>query len=693
MKTISPNDFGVRISDLPIDWPVCATIQMIATQRITMVIRWSIVVAALIPQWGAAQSPGPPSGTEPPISSQSEPDGGETGSATGTPRFVGSDGNPASSNDLVSGSKEQIQRYLAAGQIVEAAEMARQYDDQIINQPDSDVDLTLPLAQLGRAFQNGGDGAQSLEFFRRANAALDRPASKQVAPATAVLVRLAAASLFVELGKLPLAATTLQKMFASPEQLTDAQQQLAVALCLRLGADSLTKRELGTAEAAYQLAAEHADAMQKPTAMLGAAWAVAMSGSRGAEAADLMIAFVDAFPDHQDAARASQAGIACLKQVGREEEAAAMMNQLFERWPESDAASDVLNQFGAVDIERIPAPLRQMILQRDVDQLTSAMTTIAIRIAAADGDLNHWDRLVVQLGKVDKTGQTTADVLEQWLAPSDAERLATFLLSPPDPALVQAKSRESACRWAGRHERWSMLALASQSTTPATADPTRTVTMERLFAEALMQTGRREEAHAWWVFIVDQRAATDFATLLRCAETEVSTGQIERATQRVDAARNAAGDNRFGRALVAMLSAELGIRRLRFDQARSDLESVVRSSQVDASLRGRAQWMIGETYYLQQKYVEAIEAYRGVAGIDPEGTWVIASLVQAGKSFEQLGRTRDAAVCYSTLVSRHGDSEFAGLASRRLAALSTSDESTSPQSGAPSKTKNPTLKR
>ncbi|WP_345320431.1 tetratricopeptide repeat protein [Novipirellula rosea] len=586
-----------------------------------------------------------------------------------------------------------IQQHIAAGDLADAAEMARKLDQLLAKQPASDIDLTLPLAQIGRAFQNAGDTTRATEFFTRANSALQRPASKTLPPATVVLVRLAAASLFVHAGQLDVATETLQNALAAESGITAEQTPLAVDLCLRIGRDSLTKRDLTTAETAYSLAAENADLVQKPTAMLGAAWAVAMSGQRTEEAADRMIAFLKAFPQHQDAARAAQAGIACLKQVGRDEEAEAMISELFNRWPDSDAARDVLNQFGAVEIDEIPERLRKLVLQRDFNQLTPAMTAIAIRIAAAQGDSHAWDRLVTRLGQIDQTGQTTADLLSQLPVAADAERLAMFMLSPPNPLTIQAKSRESACRWAGRNERWSMLALASQSTSPAQNDPTRTITMERLFAEALMQTGRRTEAHSWWCHVVDELAADDFATLLRCAETEVSIGEVDRATRRVDAATKAAGDDRYRAALVAMLSAELGIRRLRFDEARSDLESVVRSSQVDASLRGRAQWMIGETYYLQQKYVEAIEAYRGVAGIDPEGTWVVASLVQAGKSFEQLGRTRDAAVCYSTLVSRHGDSEFAVLASRRLAALSPSDGTTPTKPGSPSNTPNKTLRR
>jgi TolA-binding protein len=114
---------------------------------------------------------------------------------------------------------------------------------------------------------------------------------------------------------------------------------------------------------------------------------------------------------------------------------------------------------------------------------------------------------------------------------------------------------------------------------------------------------------------------------------------------------------------------------------------VVRSQDSEAGLRGRAQWLIGETHFLQQDFAGAIEAYRRVEGIDPGGMWVSASLIQAGKSFEQLGRTREAAVCYGNLLGRFANTPHADLARRRLAAIS---PDATPSNATPSK---PTIRR
>ncbi|MEO1618514.1 MAG: hypothetical protein AAFV88_21860, partial [Planctomycetota bacterium] len=73
---------------------------------------------------------------------------------------------------------------------------------------------------------------------------------------------------------------------------------------------------------------------------------------------------------------------------------------------------------------------------------------------------------------------------------------------------------------------------------------------------------------------------------------------------------------------------------------------------------------------MQQQYREAIEAYRLVEGLDPGGAFSDDALIQAGKSYEQLGRTPEAGLCYGTLLGRHATSPHAKEARQRLASLS-----------------------
>lgn len=220
-----------------------------------------------------------------------------------------------------------------------------------------------------------------------------------------------------------------------------------------------------------------------------------------------------------------------------------------------------------------------------------------------------------------------------------------------------------------------MLALAADELGPPEQSSGRSIAIDRMLAESLMQTQRPVDAMPWWAWLIDQGGASDFATLLRGAETAVAHGDIETATKRVDAATLAAGSEPFHRALSTMLAAELAIRRASFDEARDRLNEIVRASEPSPSLRPRAQWLIGETYFMQQKYADAIDAYRRVDSMDEAGQWAPAALLQAGKAFEKLGRAREATVCYTALITRFRDWPHSGIAQSRLAALQPTEDS------------------
>ncbi|MGB7328340.1 MAG: tetratricopeptide repeat protein, partial [Rubripirellula sp.] len=317
----------------------------------------------------------------------------------------------------------------------------------------------------------------------------------------------------------------------------------------------------------------------------------------------------------------------------------------------------------------------------DLKKLDVKTVTMGMAIATEAGQQDEWMNLASHLASIDQTGKGVSDLLSLLIEqgkPDAAERLAASLISPASDEAVSTAAREAACRWAGRTQRWSMLSMASESELKKIESPsaTRSATVEKLFAESLMQTGQVEQAAQWWNHLVDGRQASDFATLLRCAEAETSVGKdANLAGQRIALARSAAGGDAFNETLVDLLAAELAVRKSRFEEARALLESVVRAVEVDATLRGRAQWLIGETHYLQAQFTEAIEAYRRVEGIDPGGSWVSASLVQAGKSFEQLGRTREAAVCYGSLIGRFADSPHAQVARQRMASIDPANSS------------------
>ncbi len=615
--------------------------------------------------------------------------------------------------DLVATLRESLQQ----GDWDRAAEDAARIAEEPSVVPDpARAPVTMLLARIARSIQRDGRSAAAAEVFRATIAvddlAIDRGSADSDGLTTRqrLLIRLAAASLLNETGNLTESVHAIEPVSATLHELETPERDAAVKWLIEIGSKCLRDGKPEVARKAYKSAAETTDLREvRATAALGAAWALATLGSDPEPAAEELMAFTDAFPEHVDAPRAARAAATCLAQAGRADEADLQLIELLDRWPRSHAALDIVSRHADVPTSQLPDRIVDWLLDWAPDagraDATPGMLAFGLRVAAERGMGDAESTFAGQLAVADRDGRQTAELLKNWNRDGQiaiAERVAARYISPSPDTRGAAAVREAACLWAGRAGRWSMLAVASESETPSASDgdpdhdtgsdldesqhrdesrhidESRSITVERLFAEALTQTGRPAEARVWWKHLVDVRRTRDFPTLLRCAETSTPIAEVAEATERIEAAREAAEEDPARLVLVEALSAELAIRRARFDDARGRLESIVRDAYAPPALRGRAQWLIGETHYLQQRFPDAIEAYRRVEGVDEGGAWVPAALIQAGKSFEQLGRTREATVCYVTLMQRFSDSEHAPLARRRLATLSPDPSRSSP---------------
>lgn len=102
-------------------------------------------------------------------------------------------------------------------------------------------------------------------------------------------------------------------------------------------------------------------------------------------------------------------------------------------------------------------------------------------------------------------------------------------------------------------------------------------------------------------------------------------------------------------------------------EAREAYERVVRSPHGGKSeTAAMAQWMIGETLFMQQQYQEAIRAYHRVEALYPYPRWQAAALLQAGKCCEMLGRWPEAVERYQQILQQYAHTEAADQATHRL---------------------------
>jgi TolA-binding protein len=133
-------------------------------------------------------------------------------------------------------------------------------------------------------------------------------------------------------------------------------------------------------------------------------------------------------------------------------------------------------------------------------------------------------------------------------------------------------------------------------------------------------------------------------------------------------------DYLLGRCLMA---------QAKFSDARAAFEQTIRSpAGGQTETAAMAQWMIGETYFHQKNYTEAIKAYYRVEKLFPFPRWQAGALLQSGKCHEMRGEFEEALKLYGRLLKDYADSPFAEEASQRLrvaekrATLATSKQST-----------------
>lgn len=86
----------------------------------------------------------------------------------------------------------------------------------------------------------------------------------------------------------------------------------------------------------------------------------------------------------------------------------------------------------------------------------------------------------------------------------------------------------------------------------------------------------------------------------------------------------------------------------------------------NSSLAPNALYWLGETYYSQQRYAQAVLTFRDVMRRFPKHSKAAASLLKIGYSYEQLGDVQNARFYLKALLKDYPDSDPAALAKAKL---------------------------
>ena len=107
-----------------------------------------------------------------------------------------------------------------------------------------------------------------------------------------------------------------------------------------------------------------------------------------------------------------------------------------------------------------------------------------------------------------------------------------------------------------------------------------------------------------------------------------------------------------------------------FEAARKRYQAVVNSKiGATSETAAKAQWMIGETYFHQELFAEALTAYYKVDSVFSFKQWRAAALLQAGKCQERLENLTQARTLYRQVINLLPKSPYAKQAETRLSQI------------------------
>ncbi len=508
--------------------------------------------------------------------------------------------------------------------------------------------------------------------------------TRRIAPLGNVAAQALAAQALVEAQQGNLAES---RRLVEQWQARFAQVHEALPWLLQLGHQRYEARDWTGAARYYRLALACPEPEQQVAARSGLAWSLWEQGELTAALQEFQQVARQKQVDADLAAEAAyMAGLICHK-LNRFGEALRYWQQLVKQFPRSQHAPQGLLAAGEV-LERLRRPQEALKhYLRLIEQYPQAPQRPAALFHAA---WVAWEQ--------NRPGQAL-ELMEQlcrrWpdhlLWPQAAVQLAHWLHEqrrskpaadwasqlvrrPECPDRHRAQAAYLLGRMAIEEKRWAEVHRWMQAAAQMAPETKSRHQAKFWVCESLYQRGLYQQAHRHIQELlpeVEPHRWTWIATLhLRRAQCSVQLKKWQQALQEAEEAlrRFPQFPQKYelhyvrGRALLALA---------RFDHAREAFTRVVHSPGARGSQRAAmAQWMIGESYFHQRHYREALRHYLRVEVLFPNHpSWQTAALLQAGKCYEKLGQPDKASELYLRIVRQAADSPYKDQAAQLLRAL------------------------
>ncbi|HTU27511.1 MAG TPA: tetratricopeptide repeat protein, partial [Pirellulales bacterium] len=388
-----------------------------------------------------------------------------------------------------------------------------------------------------------------------------------------------------------------------------------------------------------------------------------------------------AFPNDARAPEAALVRGQALEMIDQADPALSMYGLVIEKYGQSKQYPDALWKAG-----RLAQRLSRL---REAEAHYRRLAAVEPAFGEYDALLFHWAETLAGLERHDEAAETLErlrrDFATSALVPDATYQLAEAAMAAKDYGRADALAREIAAiepapkvlaealyleaRVAMAREDWAGVA---EPLTRLTRDcPDSPLVLSARFWQAEASFRAHEYARAAeefaqlesqtaghtepWLAMIPLRQAQALGQQNRWAEALETARRV--AAEHPDFDQQYEADYVIGRALASQAE---------FAAAREAYGRVIRStSGAKTETAAMAQWMIGETFFHQESYDEAVAAYLRVEVLYAWPRWQAGSLLQAAKCQELLGRYTEAIETYDRLIKTYPDSEFTAEAQQR----------------------------
>jgi TolA-binding protein len=156
---------------------------------------------------------------------------------------------------------------------------------------------------------------------------------------------------------------------------------------------------------------------------------------------------------------------------------------------------------------------------------------------------------------------------------------------------------------------------------------------------------------------------------LRLAQTRLKLGEWEEAARLASELQSGSVDAGTKNEAVYVL-ARVHQQKAEFDQARELYRSIIGPERTETA--AKAQFMLAETLFLQERWNEAVKEFLKVAILYPIPEWQSLAMVEVGKCYSRQSQITEAKKTFEEVIERYSQLPAAEEARKQLQLLETS---------------------